>query len=147
MSARNMFIDPSGGRATYSWTINHKPDGEATFGKERTVQRTAPTKGHGLIRQQQDDGPLVLQLQGTALTKEQHQQFIAWWIVCESRTIVFQDFTGDQYEVLITSYMPKRTGVARNPRDPTNAPTWQYDYEIVMDVVTVISGVWAGVAP
>lgn len=138
------FIDPFGVVPTYTWTINYKPDGEDAFGKERTVQRTAATKGHSLIRQQQDDGALILKFSGTALTKEQHNAFIQWWKLCSDQTVIYQDFTGDQYEVVILGYMPKRVGVARNMRDTANAPMWVYDYDIDMDVVTVISGPWLG---
>lgn len=143
--ARNIFTDPSGDRPAYSWAINHSD--EAEFGKERTIEHSANTGNTGLIKQQNDDSPLVMQLNGTILSQAQHVEFIEWWKICKNHTIFFEDFAGDEYEVVITAYKPTRQRTIRNPRDYANAPLWYWKYELKLEVIRVISGTWAGVAP
>lgn len=142
--ARNRFTDPAT-NDTYDWQINHSE--EESFGKTRNIEHTAPTSGTGLVKQQSDDGPLVIKVKGVMLHKAQVQEFINWWKVTHSRTIYFKDFTGDEYEVLITSFLPLRKRTIRNPRDFANAPLWYWEYELEMEVITVRSGLWVGVTP
>jgi len=61
-----------------------------------------------------------------------------------TQTIYLTDFSGAQYEVLITDFTPVRKRVVRNVHDPVNAPTWIWTYSITMDVVTIISGYLLG---
>lgn len=144
MRTPNQFIDPATGN-TYSWPVNHNEEGE--FGRSRSMQRTAPSKsGIGLGRQQGEDSPMILQLKGVILHKAQRDAMIAWYALCESQTIYFQDFSGDKYEVIITSFKPTRRGVARNHADLANMPLWVYDYTLEMEVITTLAGAWTGVA-
>lgn len=143
--ARNIFTDPKGTRSPYSWPFNHSEESE--FGKSRNIEHGGNTGDVGFVRQQSDDSPLVLRFSGTILVKAQLTEMLAWFEICKRRTIHFKDFAGDEYEVIITKFVPTRRPTVRNPRDPTNAPTWYWHYEIDMDVVTVISGTWSGVTP
>lgn len=142
--ARNRFTNPANGEI-YDWALNYFE--EESFGKTRNIERTAPTSGTGLIKQQSDDGPLIFKARGTILLKAQVQEFIKWWKLCETQTINFKDFTGDEYEVLITSFQPTRQYTLKNMRDPVNAPLWYWKYELELEVVRVISGLWSGVTP
>lgn len=137
----NVFTDPAGDRATYSWVVNHSD--EEDFGKERSIETGANTANTGLVRQQSDDKPMVIRVQGTILHAAQHQEFIAWWKLCGSQTIYFTDFAGDEYEVLLTSYRPLRKRTIRNPRDYANAPLWYWTYEMEMQVIRFRNGPWA----
>lgn len=138
----NRFTNPVTG-GFYDWILNHNE--EEASGLERTIEHTAPTDGIGLIRQQGEEGPMVLQYRGSILQESQISTFRAWYNLCRSQTIYFRDFNGDEYEVLITSFKPQRKRVVRNPRDPVNAPMHTWTYEMSMEVLRVISGPWAGV--
>lgn len=138
---RNKFIDPKTA-AEYSWAINH--DEEEEVGRSRNIQHTANTANTGLVRQQGAQEPLELKYSGTILTLAQLQYMWAWFALCESQTIWFQDFENNVYEVTISAFHPVRKRVARNPRDLTNAPLHIWDYTIEMDVIRVRSGPLAG---
>jgi len=145
MANRNIFHDPAGNRPDYSWAINHSEEEE--FGKSRNIEHGANTGGTGLVKQQSDDSPLVMQFTGTILTKAQVTEMIAWFQLCNSQTIHFTDYAGDKYEVIISIFKPTRHRTIRNPRDFANAPYWYWKYEISMEVIRVIDGVWEGVTP
>ena len=142
---REQFIDPAGNRTTYSWVINHSDEDE--FGKERQINHGANTANTGLVKQQSDDSPMVLRLQGTILHKAQHTEFIAWWKLSETQTIHFVDFTGDRYEVIVTAFKPIRKRTIKNPRDYPNAPYWYWTYSMELEVISFVSSVWSGVTP
>ncbi len=133
----NVFTNPATGE-TYQWPINHASENAA--GKKRNITYSAPTDQNGLLPQQGDDDPLVLSWTGTMLTKAQHDAFWQWYALSRTQTIYISDFAGNTWEVTITNFQPQRRAVARNPRDPLNAPTWVYDYTIEMAVVSIISG-------
>lgn len=146
----NKFIDPAGVMATWSWPINHHDEtgsagrggGQGGVGRNYTV--SAPTSLGIIIRQQAAPSPMSLSWKGTALTRAQHQTFLAWFAVCKHHSIIVEDFSGDQFEVLITAYIPSRKPVAQNRNDMSNASTWVYDYQIDMDVITAVRGDYVG---
>jgi hypothetical protein len=140
----NQFIDPRTSE-TYDWPINHHT--EESMGKKRNIRHSAPTMLTGLNRQQGAPDPLILRWTGTILTRAQHQAFLAWYTKCDTQTIHVVDFHGNRFEVIITNYDPKRRSVLMNRHDPVNAPNVVWDYTIEMEVVTVVSGDWVGVAP
>jgi hypothetical protein len=140
----NIFTNPVN-NATYSWPINHNEENE--FGKSRQMGDGAPTSSMGLIPQQGASTPMVLEWKGVILTKAHLLQMIFWYQLCESQTIYVSDAAGNKYEVLITDFTEQKKPAAFNPRDPTNAPYWTWDYTLTMRVVRVISGEWAGVTP
>jgi hypothetical protein len=139
---RNRFTNPADG-SFYDWQVNHSTEG--SFGKSRQITESANTANTGLVKQQGDAQPLKMKLQGTIFHKKQVEEFVRFWQLCESQTIIFKDFTGDEYEVLILNFDPVRKRTVRNPRDAKNAPLWYWTYELEMEVIRVISGVWAGV--
>lgn len=136
LPGRDCFTDPATGDE-YNWHVNHNV--EQAFGKQRNVERTARTGFQGYVRQQGDDGPLILQFQGEILHRAQYQQMWHFYHLCETQTIYFTDFFGDEAEVQITHFTPTRVRVAKNPSDPS-IPFHRWDYTIEMDVVRVISG-------
>jgi hypothetical protein len=139
---RNRFTNPANG-AFYDWQVNHSE--EASVGKTRQISESANTANTGLVKQQGDVQPLRLKFTGTIFHKAQHEQFIGWFQLCESQTILFRDFAGDEYEVIVTQYDAVRKRTVRNPRDFANAPLWYWTYELELEVVRVVSGSWAGV--
>jgi hypothetical protein len=143
---RNKFIDPAGNRAQYNWSVNH--DEEDDFGKTRNIDHAANTGNTGLVRQQSDDSPMLIHVRGTILHRAQVLEMIAWWDLSEGQTVYFEDFTGDQFEVLITSFRPTRQRTIKNPRDFANAPYWIWKYELEMEVVKFLTpNIWSGVTP
>jgi hypothetical protein len=131
-----------GGLGDYSWPANYSEEGE--FGRRRNYERTASTSGVGVVRQQGDDGPVVISVTGTILEKDQHSFFCAFMKIGKLRTLIFTDFEGHQYEVLMTAYLPTRQRAARNPRDPSILLHY-YKYQMEMEAVRVLSGPWAGI--
>jgi hypothetical protein len=145
MRVANQFIDPTTGE-TWSWPINHSDEtGSATKsnsqgGVERNITVSAPVGGGVHIRQEAAPDPLAFSWKGTALTRLQHQKFLYWYKMCDSHSIILQDFSGDRFEVLILAYIPVRKAVVQNRNDMTNAPLWVYDYSISLDVIAMIAG-------
>jgi hypothetical protein len=140
---RNRFIDNLTAE-TYDWPVNHSE--EERMGKERTVAHGAPTGNLGLIRQQGESQPMVLQLTGTIFHASQHAAMWNWFERCQSRTIDFIDTAGDHYEVLITSFMPQRRRTLSNPRDPSIRLHY-WSYTIAMEVLDFKSGALQDVTP
>jgi hypothetical protein len=140
---RNRFTNPANG-ATYDWLKNHSEEDGA--GKTRNIERTANTGSVGAVKQQGDDGPLLLRWKGTILQRSQLQAMWTWWNLCRTQTIYLRDFDGEEYEGQITSFVPQRHSTLRNPRDPS-APLhyWTYDFEF--EIYRVISGDLVGLAP
>lgn len=132
----NRFIASNG--ATYDWLINH--DEEEALGRTRNIERTALLKGTGLVLQQADDGNLQIKVSGTIFHKSQVMAFDTWMKRTKTETIHFRDFAGDEYEVVITSFQPKRQRTLLNPRDPGNAPLWFWKYTMEMEVIAIVSG-------
>lgn len=137
MAGRNKFVDPRTA-FEYPWPINH--DAEEQFGKTRNINHSANTENVGLVRQQGDMDPLTIRLTGTILERAQLLQFWAWFNLCETQTIRFQDFEDNIFEVIVSAFQPLRKRVSKNPRDPANAPTHVWTYSIEMDVISVVSG-------
>lgn len=140
--SRNRFTNPADG-TFYDWQINHTDEG--AFGKARAITESANTANTGLIKQQGDASPMQMKVTGTILHKHQIEEFIKFWKLCETQTILFKDFAGEEYEVIITDFQPVRKRTVRNPRDFAHAPLWFWSYELELEVITIVSGVWAGV--
>lgn len=138
---KNKFVNPKTA-AEYSWDINHSEEDET--GQERTVQDGANAGNTGLLPQQADDQPLTFRYTGTILKKAQVEQMIGWFRLCKTQTIHLEDFAGEKYEVLITSFKTTRKRTIRNPRDFANAPLWYWHYTIEMRVIRIIDSVWEG---
>lgn len=144
MSVRNRFTNPSNG-SFYDWQVNHSEEQE--FGKRRSIDHGALTDTVGVVRQQADDSPLILQLKGTIFHKAQFEQFKSWFALSRTQTIYYRDFAGDEYEVIITAFLPVRERTIKNPRDFAHAPYWFWKYDLEMEVITIRAGSWAGVTP
>lgn len=143
---RNRFTNPANGDH-YDWSVNHS-DEEPT-GKARNISRTANTGNVGAVRQQGDDGATVLTFSGKINTRAQLQQFWAWYVLSKTQTIYLTDYDGQEYEVLITAFQPKRVRKLMSvSRDP-GMPYHYYTYTITMEVLRFIAGdmASAGVTP
>lgn len=140
----NQFIDPLGFQPLYNWPINHLT--ESPRGHTRTTTAVAPTGGIGLVRQQGSETPLSLVLQGTILTEAQRLAMIFWWVLCRTQTILFNEFDGETYEVLITDYKEQKIATTYNRTDPT-IPYHYYTYTMTMDVIKTVSGSFLSADP
>lgn len=143
---KNKFTDPATG-TDYVWLINHSE--EDPMEKRRDITRSGKTALTGLTRIQGEESPMVLRLKGTILHASQNQMFWDLWEKCADQTLYFTDFNGEQFEVLITGYVPTRTRVLRNVNDVANMPHHIIKYELELEVIRFISGVLAteGVSP
>lgn len=134
----NRFQDPAGVVSNYDWPLNHSEEDQ--FGKQRSIEHSAPTATTGLIRQQGADSPMILSLSGTILRETHYQAMWEWWKLSETQTIYFHDFAGDSYEVIFTTFQPVRHRTIRNPQDFTNAPYHFWRYRMELEVVRFIDG-------
>lgn len=143
---RDRFTDPKTG-SFYDFNVNHNE--EDAFDKRREMTRSGKTALTGLVRIQGEQSAMVLRLKGTVLKEAQDSEFWRWWELCETQTIYYRDFNGDEYEGFITRYSPQRVRVLRNFNDPANMPHHIIKYELEFEVVRFISGVMAtrGVSP
>lgn len=130
------FTDPLTG-ATYQWHNNHET--EDPSGKTRQISGSANTGLTGRVRQQGDDGPMVLTLHGRIRTRDQSRQFWHWYNLCRTQTIYFTDFDGQEYEVQITSYLPERVRQASNVADPSMTHH-NIQYTLTMEVYAFLAG-------
>jgi hypothetical protein len=150
----NAFYDPSlanapwnpanpGEANPYYWHMNHQEEEET--GAIIGMERTAPVGGVGLVRQQGEEEPMILRMTGTILDPLQDLAFKSWRSRCMSRTIRYQDFSGDEFEVVITRYQPRRERVMNNMRATPGTPESLYiiRYTLEMDVIQVLAGSWA----
>lgn len=136
------FVNPANGDE-YTWPVNHSDENEA--GVARQVTTSANTGNNALVMQQGDEQPLVFQIAGTIFAKSQLEAFKNWYLLCRTQTIDWHKYTGDVYAVQITSFKPKEQRVVRNPKDSANAALWIWKYTMELTVVSVKSGVWAGI--
>lgn len=144
---QNRFEDPKTGD-TYTWQRNHTA--EEDMGRTRGVSHAATTSGTGMVRQQGEDGPLVLKWQGIIEYRAQYQEMWKWFELSRSQTIVVQDYDANRYEVIVTSFMPKRVRkMSFHGRDKANTPWHYWEYTIEMEIVKPLWGdlVVAGVDP
>ncbi len=142
--ARNTFTNPSNGDA-YQWLVNH--DEEEDAGKTRSITRTGLTSNVGTVKQQAEDGPLLLRFRGKIVDRSQYQAMWAWFELSRAQTIYFTDFDGQSYEVQITSFTPKRVRKSRAPQRDPSTPLHYWEYGIEMEVYKVLAGDLIGVAP
>ena len=141
---RDKFTNPSNG-AEYEWHVGHSD--EEPSGKTRQIQNSANTQNTGLVAQQGDVEPLTLKYNGTIFHLKQFEEMWRWYELCETQTIYFTDYNGEEYEVMITSFIPQRKPTVKNPKDFANAPRHYWTYTIEMRVVSVRSGALEGVTP
>lgn len=142
MRVSNRFTDPATG-TFYDWHINH--DTEEDGGRTRQITLSGNTSGLGLVRQQGAQTPLTLKYSGSILRRVQLQQFWHFFQLCQSQTIFFRDYYGDEYEVTITAFDPVRHR-GENRNDPT-IPHHYWTYTMEMQVLRVVSGTLAEVTP
>jgi hypothetical protein len=90
----------------------------------------------------------VLTYSGTIFHQVQMNEMVKFFAWSETRSIIFKDFAGDEYEVLITEFQPVRQRTVRNPRDPS-IPYHYWTYSLKMEVLAFRNGPWAaaGVNP
>jgi hypothetical protein len=136
----NIFTDPAGVKATYHWTINHSTEEEVQ--NSRQMADGATTSDIGLVPQQGAPYPLVFQWKGTLFSETDKTSMDSWYALCENQSIYLTDFTGSEYEIIITDWNVLRKPVAWNKR---GAIPWLYEYTITIRVLKVLSGDWSSV--
>lgn len=145
-SVRNKFINPANG-VEYAWLVNH--DEEQAAGKSRNITRTAPTADTGLVKQQGDDGPYLINVSGKILDRSQLVMFWLCYATCRTQTLHFLDFDGQRYEVQITDFAPQRVRKEYSPSRDPSTPMHYWTYTMTMEVYSFIAGdmATAGVTP
>lgn len=142
--ARDRFQNPVNGQI-YNFPVNH--DEEEPTTKSRTITRTANTGNIGAVRQQGDDGALLLKYHGRTPYRAQAQGLWAWYNLSKNQTIYFYDYDNQGYEVQITELsVTRRRKLSYFGKDPS-APHHTYEWSITMEVYAVLAGDMVGVAP
>lgn len=84
--------------ATYTWPVNPAADSEQPLSKVRQIERTSNTGTVGAVKQQGDDGPLILDWQINVQTSAMETALWQWYVLCRTQTIYVTDWDGEQYE-------------------------------------------------
>lgn len=129
---REQFRDAASILSTYQFAINHYTEDGLDF--SRSVERTAVTTGPAFVLQQGEVTKGTFRYSGTILQQAQFDAMKAYFDACQNRTVFFADFTGTEYEVLITRFNPKRVACAHNPQDPS-IPFHYYTYDLEMEII------------
>lgn len=130
---REQLRDGASVLATYQLAVNHLEEDGLDY--SRSMEKTAVTTGANFVLQQGQTTGGTLRYKGTILTAAQYTAMKAYYDACQNRTVFFTDFTGTEYEVIITRFNPSRHATVRNPRD-SSIPWHYWTYEIDMEVVS-----------
>lgn len=137
---RDTLVDPSGVVGTYVFDIGH--DEEEEFGSTTSIERTANTSGTGVVMQAGEPVIDPIRITGKAMKLSQYQKLVAFERQSKLNTLIWTDFFGDSYEVVISSFKAKRVRTLLNRRDLPNMRYHIYQYTLEMTVVTVRAGAW-----
>ena len=138
------FTDPRTAN-TYAWPAN--PNIENTASKARIIERTSNTGNVGSMKQQGDDGPLILDWQIIVQSVTMETALWQWYTLSKLQTIYVADWDLEQWEGQII--MLSRQRVASGSI-PAGGVTSEYaTYQMQFEVYRCISGVLAtaGVTP
>jgi hypothetical protein len=83
---------------TYTWEVNPSADNEQPLSKARQITRTSNTADVGAVKQQGDDGPLILDWQINVPTRAMATALWEWYVLCRTQTIYVTDWDSDEYE-------------------------------------------------
>lgn len=137
---RVQLFDPApGGIGAYAWKVNYSEENE--FGESRAYTTGQSADGTALLVQQAGEEPMTISLTGTILERAQHRKFVEFFHRGRLQTLIFTDFEGFQYEVLMKAYKPLRKRTLSNPRD-TSIRLHYYTYTMELLVVRVATGDW-----
>lgn len=126
--------------STYSWPRN--PSSEQPASKVRNIERTSNTGNVGSVKQQGDDGALILDWSIICETRAMEVALLTWYVTSKTQTIYVTDWDGEEYEVQIIAVSRQRV--------PSGGSSGEYAvYDLQLEVYRFISGVWfdAGVTP
>lgn len=133
-----VFTNPRTG-ATYTWERNPTADNEQPLTKQRTIERTSNTGNVGAVKQQGDDGPLILDWQIIVVSSAMETALWQWYVLCKSQTIYVTDWDGEEWEgqIILLSRARKAASLSYAV------------YQVQFETYRLISGVLAtaGVTP
>ena len=122
----NRLYDPETGVA-FAFAINHSDEEPRAF--ERTYEAGAPTTV-GLVRHQSGADLMRLVFRGVIFDPMQKTAMDALFEHCDEHTLIYEDYSGEAYEVIITTWdcRPER---ARNPLT-RGLLMWRYTTELAI---------------
>lgn len=125
---REQFRDGAALLATYQFEVNHSE--EEAPEQARTIDHQAVTTGPAFVIQQGESNPPTLKYSGTIFQPAQLAAMQSYYDACNSRTVFFRDYTGVEYEVIVTRFDVVRKRTLRNPRDTSLLHYWTYTLEM-----------------
>ncbi len=122
----NRLYDPETGVA-FAFAINHSDEEPRSFA--RTYEAGAPTTV-GLVRHQSAADLVHLVFRGLILDPAQKTAADALFDHCDEYTLIYEDYSGEAYEVIITTWdcRPER---ARNPHT-RGLVMWRYTMDLAI---------------
>jgi hypothetical protein len=134
------FIDPAGLVPTYTWQVNPGyQDITQPAGKQRQIDRVALSSNIGAVRQQGDDGDIVLHWEPLIYHASQETALWQFYQLSKKQSIYLVDFNGEKYEGQITTCQRQQIGALAGPGD-INTRLFYCKYVFEFDVWQVLSG-------
>lgn len=128
---RDLFVDTVTGEI-YEWPINHLGESVLTLGGQQG-SFGGLTDNVGLARQQSQDDPRTLQLQGTVLDIAQRNALQDFFDRCDDRQLIFAHAEGLAWVVIITNYDARHERVFANPHDPSIGFFWRITVDLAVE--------------
>lgn len=131
---------------TYAFNIN--PDTENTREASRSYTETGRSDVTASpLLQQGTDPSQKIEISGTILHPNQDAAFAIWFQRSKSRTIIYQDWAGYQYVVLIERYSAPRQRVAYNATGGNTYMKYStIQWSMTLRIVKTLTGPWSVMA-
>lgn len=127
---------------TWEFPINRL--GESDLSVARNLTHGSPHTAMTAVRQQQGaDNSLTFSFQGSILDPAMRAKLVQFFTAGEDHTLLYRDFLGDEYEVVISTFSApaKHVLVNRITGDP-----WYWTYTLGLTVIRVRSGAFMELA-
>lgn len=142
------FTDPKTAE-TYMWPVNPNPDAVTQPAqRQRNISRTSNTSNIGVVRQQGDDGPLIIHWEFNVYHRAHEEALWLWYERSRSQSIYLTDWDGDTYNGQIIALGRQQIGVLDGPFD-AHTRLFYAKYTFEFEVWTFVGGLLAeaGVTP
>lgn len=127
---------------TYTWVNNPLGAQEQPLVKQRQIERTSNTGNVGAVKQQGDDGPLILDWQIAVKTSAFELALWQWYVLSSTQTIYLTDWDSEQYEGQIIQLSRQRQASGGTRKEYS---TYEFQFEIYRCISGIL--VTAGVTP
>lgn len=132
--SRCAFVEPSTGVRSY-WSSNYATQDSAQ--RHRAVATVEPTSAGWQqivpIRIQGEDQPRVLKFGGVADATLDNLMLRMLGLSLR-QSVIFEDVTGETYEVLVVAYDPSRRGVIRTRNNANHVRSYTLELQVIRQI-------------